>query len=86
MVTRDNRMISDDLLSQLFHSWRARAASPWAGRSSHLARTSSAGVITSSALALYSMSWTGLRKAITLSPAAKRAVPPVGSTWLEPAR
>jgi len=46
----------------------------------------SAVVMDSRALALYSMSWTGLRKAITLSPAANRAVPPVGRTWLEPAR
>ena len=78
-------MMSIGLLSRLFHCLRARAASPWAGRSSQLARTSSAGVMDSRALALYSMSWTGLRKAITLSPAANRAVPPVGRTWLEPA-
>ena len=31
-------------------------------------------------------SWTALRKAMTLSPEAKRAVPPVGRTWLEPPR
>ena len=44
------------------------------------------GAASASAAAEHSTTWMPRMKASTESPAVCRAVPPVGSTWLDPAR
>jgi len=65
---------------------RARTASTWAARSSAPPRASTCGATAARASRSYSTTCTLRRKDCTDNPPVCRAVPPVGSTWLEPAR
>ena len=63
---------------------RLSTHSPCAGRSSETAKAFTRAARVFNPCSSYSMTSTGFMKVCTPRPAAKRAVPEVGSTWLEP--
>ena len=64
---------------------RRLTAAAWPPRPSVRARVSAAGPIAANACSLRPIRLISLTKSVTLIGLAKRAVPPVGMTWLGPA-
>src|SRR5690606_15698348 len=83
------QLLADRQLAHASLPWpgvnRAATAAPWAGRSSASASAWTCGATSRNAGSSYSTTCTPRRNDWTDSPEVCRALPPVGSTWLEPA-